>query len=265
MEHQQGRKLLLLFITIVLAFNTARGQNYYLNVPVYDTISSSGFSITPSVPLCPSAEIAIDTAFIHKITGVNYYLKILSGTIPANSLIEINSMDTLNFGDSILISNSNIIAGRTTLDFGSYYNSGNFFYSLIAIGTPTQLDSFYCKSEIYFGGGVTADFCSLLMFRIYHVGPIEHCEVSLPTDILSESENKELLLFPNPCENNINVTAKENEPTEIILYDLSSRKLLQQTFTNSTTINTEQLAKGMYLYTVRNRNGIIKNGKVIKE
>ena len=72
-------------------------------------------------------------------------------------------------------------------------------------------------------------------------------------------------IFPNPVMDKLNVQVNNCEPTEIILYDLSSRKLLQQTFTNTTTINTEQLAKGMYLYTVRNGNGIIKNGKVIKQ
>ncbi len=72
-------------------------------------------------------------------------------------------------------------------------------------------------------------------------------------------------LFPNPIFDKLNIQANNYEPTEIILYDLSSRKLLQQAFTNTATINTEKLAKGMYLYEVRNRNGIIKNGKVIKQ
>ena len=86
------------------------------------------------------------------------------------------------------------------------------------------------------------------------------------TDGISEINiNNVCNLYPNPMNDKLNIFATENELTEIILYDLSSRKLLQQTFTNTTTINTEQLAKGMYLYTVRNRNGIIKNGKVIKQ
>ena len=78
--------------------------------------------------------------------------------------------------------------------------------------------------------------------------------------------NKTIInIFPNPVTDKLIINIDNYEPTEIILYDLSSRKLLQQTFTNSTTLNTEQLAKGMYLYTVRNKNGIIKNGKVIKQ
>ena len=88
-------------------------------------------------------------------------------------------------------------------------------------------------------------------------------------NISGVSETNQLNIFvetnPNPFDNILTFTTNENGQSVITLYDLSSRKLLQQTFTNSTTINTEQLAKGMYLYTLRNKNGIIKNGKVIKE
>ena len=39
----------------------------------------------------------------------------------------------------------------------------------------------------------------------------------------------------------------------------------QKEFINSISINTEQLAKGIYLYEVRNKNGVIKKGKVVKD
>ncbi len=99
----------------------------------------------------------------------------------------------------------------------------------------------------------------------YSFNTLFPCDYRLTTGI-NESENTfGLSLFPNPVTNKLTITIDNYEPTEIILYDLASRKLLQQTFINSTIINTEQLAKGMYLYEVRNRTGIIKNGKVIKE
>jgi OOP family OmpA-OmpF porin len=72
-------------------------------------------------------------------------------------------------------------------------------------------------------------------------------------------------IFPNPVTDNLTINIYNNEQSEIILYDMSSRKLLQQTFKNSTTINLEQFARGIYFYEVRSKYGIIKNGKVIKE
>jgi|CXWJ01.1.fsa_nt_gi hypothetical protein len=70
---------------------------------------------------------------------------------------------------------------------------------------------------------------------------------------------------PNPFSNKINITTKTNELVEFILYDVIGRKNLQQFFTTSISINTEQLAKGIYLYEVRNKNGVIKKGKVVKD
>lgn len=75
----------------------------------------------------------------------------------------------------------------------------------------------------------------------------------------------ELLLFPVPFSERLNITSNTNSSSEIILYDISSRKLFQQIFLNSTTLNTSQLAKGIYIYEVRNQEGIIKTGKVTKE
>ncbi|HKR04241.1 MAG TPA: T9SS type A sorting domain-containing protein [Bacteroidia bacterium] len=77
-------------------------------------------------------------------------------------------------------------------------------------------------------------------------------------------------ISPNPFSNEINISSTANDLSEIILYDITSRKLLQQTFTGSASINTSQLSKGIYLYEVRNnpdsyRDGIIKKGKVVKE
>jgi len=83
---------------------------------------------------------------------------------------------------------------------------------------------------------------------------------------INEIRNEEeLILFPNPFSNKMNITVKRNEFVEVSLYDVTSRKIFNQSFTNSVAINTEQLAKGIYLYEVRNKNGVIKQGKVVKD
>ncbi len=87
----------------------------------------------------------------------------------------------------------------------------------------------------------------------------------LTTESINEEPLIDYSIYPNPFTDKLNFQTHNYEQLEIIIYDITSRKLLQQTFTNTTTLNTEQLAKGMYLYTVRNKNGIIKNGKVIKQ
>jgi hypothetical protein len=76
---------------------------------------------------------------------------------------------------------------------------------------------------------------------------------------------EEMVLFPNPFLDKLNITIKQNEIVEINLYDVTARKIFNQSVTNSTSINTEQLSKGIYFYEFKNKSGILKNGKVVKE
>ncbi len=88
------------------------------------------------------------------------------------------------------------------------------------------------------------------------------------SDVTGFNELDNLLvatLYPNPFANRLTITISNNIPSVIIIYDLSSRILLQQSFTESTTINTDHLANGIYLFEIQNINGIIKIGKIIKE
>ncbi len=77
--------------------------------------------------------------------------------------------------------------------------------------------------------------------------------------------NSEINFYPNPFSDKLNITAKTNELVKFVLYDVTGRKTLQQSFSNSISINTERLAKGIYLYEVRSKNGVIKKGKVVKD
>lgn len=76
---------------------------------------------------------------------------------------------------------------------------------------------------------------------------------------------EQIKINPNPFTDKLNFSTNENNQMELIIYDIASRKIVQQKFTNSVTLNTEQLAKGIYVYEVRDRNGLCKKGKVVKD
>ena len=78
-------------------------------------------------------------------------------------------------------------------------------------------------------------------------------------------DNSRLKVFPNPFSNQLTFTLSDNEQTTVSLYDILGLQVLQQTFTNSTTINTDQLGEGIYFYQLREDRGAIKNGKVLKQ
>lgn len=72
-------------------------------------------------------------------------------------------------------------------------------------------------------------------------------------------------IFPNPFVNTLNLSSTSDKLLQFILYDIVSRKLLQQNFTGSSSLNTEQFPKGIYLYEIKDKNNTIREGKIIKE
>jgi hypothetical protein len=95
---------------------------------------------------------------------------------------------------------------------------------------------------------------------------IKFCDTTSTTNVSNiQPPTSNFLIFPNPVTNQLTVITNINAQSEIIIFDITSRKLLQQQFTNSITLNTALLAKGIYLYEVRNKNGVVKKGKVVKE
>lgn len=71
--------------------------------------------------------------------------------------------------------------------------------------------------------------------------------------------------FPNPVINEVTFNTTGSESAEIILSDIASRQLLHQQFIKSVTLNTTSFAKGIYFFEMRTKNGVVKNGKLLKE
>jgi hypothetical protein len=73
------------------------------------------------------------------------------------------------------------------------------------------------------------------------------------------------MMFPNPFSSHVNINYVGNEQITIEIYDFLSHKIISKTFTNNTSINTDQLSEGIYFYKLINEKGLIKSGKIIKE
>jgi len=80
---------------------------------------------------------------------------------------------------------------------------------------------------------------------------------------LSGAEN--VNIFPNPFINNLNLVTEKNETTEIVIFDIAYRILLQQEFISTVSLNTERLAKGIYYFEMRYKDEVYMRGKVVKE
>jgi len=85
------------------------------------------------------------------------------------------------------------------------------------------------------------------------------------------SKDKVIVLYPNPFNDKLTIVAKsspEYSGLEIIIYDIASKKLIQQKFASTLSLNTSLLAEGVYIYEIKNNTGlsggVIERGKIVK-
>jgi hypothetical protein len=90
------------------------------------------------------------------------------------------------------------------------------------------------------------------------------CTAGSPLSVYEPDAMPVFTIYPNPVTDNLTVNSNSGESLEFTLYDITSREIMQHQFANSITIHTEALAKGIYLYTIKNRNGGYKSGKIVK-
>jgi len=90
------------------------------------------------------------------------------------------------------------------------------------------------------------------------------CSPGSPLSVNEQVALQDITVYPVPVTDILTIRSNQNESMEIILYDITSRELLHQFFTGSVTINTEPLARGIYLYKIINKTGGEKTGKILK-
>lgn len=85
------------------------------------------------------------------------------------------------------------------------------------------------------------------------------------TGINELSQAGSTAIFPMPFKNQLSISAHNNTPVELTIYNCNSQKIMEHTFSGNTQLNTDFLSKGMYFYVLRDKKGIVNKGKIIKE
>ncbi len=80
-----------------------------------------------------------------------------------------------------------------------------------------------------------------------------------------EEEITEAKLYPNPTKGMLTIKLPVKINSQIIIYDMVGRKMLQDNFNGSITANVSDWPHGMYLYQIINSKGLTSQGKFIKE
>jgi hypothetical protein len=142
------------------------------------------------------------------------------------------------------------VHGQYTANGGEQYIIiGNFYSSDLTDTSSTS--STFCTCTYYF----VDDVCVSTDAKT--------CNTTV--GIQQTNGNVDVSLFPNPFSTQLTFSVAGNEQTTVSLYDCLGQQILQQTFTNSTTVNTEQLAVGIYFYELSRNKGTLKTGKLVKQ
>ncbi len=87
---------------------------------------------------------------------------------------------------------------------------------------------------------------------------------NLASQLNDVSDNSHCTIAPNPFTEKLNISLSSYEPAEVTFYDIASRRIYQQVFTNTVSLNTEKLTNGIYFVEVHDINGFYKKEKVVK-
>ena len=74
--------------------------------------------------------------------------------------------------------------------------------------------------------------------------------IALAGSSITNNEKHQLLVFPVPFEDNLHISAADNEEKDYSLTTIEGRELLRGRFKNSYVINTQSIAKGTYTLTI---------------
>lgn len=80
-----------------------------------------------------------------------------------------------------------------------------------------------------------------------------------------ENENSVVNAGPNPVQDQFHVSVATPEPSTLIVYDVTGKALKEITFSHNVSIDLSDLASGIYCYSVTDKKGLLKNGKLVKE
>jgi hypothetical protein len=187
------------------------------------------------------------------------------------------SSDTLGFWKRPILPGAVRLAPNNKIYIANQYFTSNVYFpypdsvynyintNLSVINSPDSLGAACNFLPFSFNLGGKRCYSGLPNNPNYELGRLTGSPCDTLTRIKEVEIKKELILFPNPFSDKLNIVALNNQTMEIILYDIASRKLLQQKFRNSISLNTEQIAKGIYIYEVRCGSSLCKKGKLVKD
>ena len=191
--------------------------------------------------------------------AVASHLDTSQGCCPSQYVVLL--VDTLAFGDTIS-SQLDFNPGKNYIWSTTYgmehgpriYAWNNIGERFIGLRQTRPSDTLYCW--------VRVEVNTISRFNL--IVKDYSCNSSSPTVIPELSPPPCIELYPNPFIETLSVTDNCYGRSELIIYDMSLRMVMQRSFSGTMELPTEQLSKGIYFYEVRNEKGTIQQGKIVR-
>ncbi len=177
------------------------------------------------------------------------------------SIVEFDFTNTISIDNFSHYRDTNIVADTTnwTLISGSftadstyqYLMLGNFYDDNNTDTMNMQLTTLPWNSAYYYVDQVcvTPDSGDCTLFNSVNLNKPE----------------SEFLISPNPFKSGVNIQSSLNKECEFIIYDLAGREIVSKRIFQNDYFNLESIEPGIYLYVVKEKNEIIRSGKLLKQ
>ncbi len=247
---------LLIGIAVVLSSSgMGQAQQYYVGVPVNDTITYIG--ATKSTASCITYDVEI-MPVIFTLSGIDLYLVVDTISDPSGTILA-TPYGMAYIGDTLPLPSTLWSGGYEILLNGGFGSNAGF--RLMAKGTPTVAgENYACDQYSFFMTLPTCEITLSLFGNIY-------CQVLNPVSV-NTIEKSIIGIYPNPTTNFINVEF-ETPPvnTNVLIYSSTGTLVFseQNISIPYLTINTEDITAGLYSLVIFSSDGLINTFKLIKE
>ncbi|MCF0205990.1 MAG: T9SS type A sorting domain-containing protein, partial [Bacteroidales bacterium] len=169
-------------------------------------------------------------------------------TVPETTSLVTDTFVSIEAGQSIVFTNTSTNADHIVWSFlgGDPATSTDDEVTV----TYTTIGSYTARLDAYNADETVSDNTSIVVL------------VTTPTSI-SDSENEEINVYPNPTSSILNIVA--NGMQNIAIIDMNGREVLSRNVNgNSESIDIENLAKAQYIVRITTDNGTILRNVIVE-
>jgi hypothetical protein len=160
----------------------------------------------------------------------------------------------------------------------SGYGSGTTFIQVEQFSPAAVIDTFmqytpltWQQFSYTFITGASCDSIALLFSIVGPAGAdawIDDVELTAQkgSGVNGAETQSEVTIFPTLFTNRLTVQNNPGDESLITIYDAVSKKVVQQNFSGTLSINTQHFASGIYFYEIKKSSGeVLMKGKLVKQ